>query len=128
MPGWRASLRDWLDSGAGRAAQRGADPQAAARSTVDVVRAEFLQSVSDIRTQQVGMLQQRIGIARSMHELWHLRPEVFRLVALRFSQFEAQARLDRLNRHFPTRAPRSGFGSFDSRAAAPAPRRSARQP
>lgn len=68
------------------------------------------------------MLQQRINIARSLHELWHLRPEVFKLVALRYSQGEAQSRLDRLNRHFPTRAPRSGFGAFELGAAA-VPRR-----
>ena len=40
-------------------------------------------------------------------------PEVFKLVALHFSQAEAQCRLDRLNRHFPTRSPRSGFAPLD---------------
>jgi len=73
------------------------------------VRTEFLQSLEDIRTQQVGVLQQRIGRARNLRDLWHLRPEVFKLVALHYSQAEAQSRLDRLNRHFPTRSPRSGF-------------------
>lgn len=124
-PGWRASLRDWLDTGWARPA-RPAVQQRPANDPLGAVRAEFLQSLSDIRTQQVGMLVQRIGIARSLHELWHLRPEVFKLVALRFSQCEAQTRLDRLNRHFPTRAPRSGFGSFESGADIP-PRRRTRQ-
>lgn len=76
------------------------------------VRAEFIQALSGVRTPQAGLLEQRIGIARSLHELWHLRPEVFKLVALHFSQCEAQRRLDQLNRHFPTRAPRSGFGAL----------------
>lgn len=111
-PGWRASLRDWLDTGWARPARQAAQ-QRPANDPLAAVRAEFLESLSDIRTQQVGMLARRIGIARSLHELWHLRPEVFKLVALRFSQCEAQTRLDRLNRHFPTRAPRSGFGGFD---------------
>lgn len=120
--GWRASLRDWLDTGLGRAPQPAARRPAA--DAIGAVRAEFLESLADIRTQQAGMLAHRITIARSLHELWHLRPEVFKLVALRHSQFEAQARLDRLNRHFPTRAPRSGFGSFEPDAAS---RRPARQ-
>lgn len=121
-PGWRASLRDWLDTGWARSVRQVAQ-QRPANDPLGAVRAEFLQSLSDIRTQQVGMLAQRINIARSLHELWHLRPEVFKLVALRFSQFEAQTRLDRLNRHFPTRAPRSGFGSFDPGADTPSRRR-----
>lgn len=121
-PGWRASLRDWLDTGWGRPVRRAGPGQRPPGDPIGAVRAEFLQSLSDIRTQQVGMLQQRIHIARSLHELWHLRPEVFKVVALRFSQGEAQCRLDRLNRHFPTRAPRSGFGAFEPGAAA-APRR-----
>lgn len=124
-PGWRASLRDWLDTGWARPIHQ-VVPQRPANDPLGAVRAEFLQSLSDIRTQQVGMLAQRINIARSLHELWHLRPEVFKLVALRFSQHEAQTRLDRLNRHFPTRAPRSGFGSFEPGADAPS-RRPTRQ-
>ncbi|MBE2243809.1 MAG: hypothetical protein IAE86_13715 [Burkholderiaceae bacterium] len=126
-PGWRASLRDWLDTGWARPAGRTLPPQQRpASDPLGAVRAEFLQSVSDIRTQQAGMLGHRVRVARSLQELWHLRPEVFKLVALRYSQYEAQTRLDRLNRHFPTRAPRSGFGSFEP-GSDTAPRRPARQ-
>ncbi len=117
-PGWRASLRGWLDTGWHRPA--GSTPvrtPVRTRDAMGEVRQEFLQALSDIRTQQVGMLQERIRIARSMRELWHLRPEVFKLVALRFSQGEAECRLDRLNRHFPTRAPRSGFGALPANSA-----------
>lgn len=114
-PGWRA----WLHTGwnASNSALSGAPPQAAnggGETRLRRVRDEFLQALQDIRTQQAGMLQGRIRIARSLRELWHLRPEVFRLVALHFSQAEAQCRLDRLNRHFPTRSPRSGFGLLDA--------------
>jgi hypothetical protein len=116
-PGWRAGLRGWLDTGWSRPP---ATPQSrepiATRDTIGEVRGEFLQALGDIRTQQVGMLQERIRIARSLRELWHLRPEVFKLVALRFSQGEAERRLERLNRHFPTRAPRSGFGALERSA------------
>jgi len=89
------------------------------------VRDEFVQALADIRTQQVGMLQARIRLSRSLRELWHLRPEVFKLVALQFSQAEAQCRLDRLNRHFPTRSPRSGFSLLESQPAKPRPARRA---
>ncbi len=126
VPGWRASLRDWLDTGWGRPARQELQWRRHASDPLGTVRAEFLQSLEDIRTQQVGMLQQRVHIARSLHELWHLRPEVFKLVALRFSQDEAECRLDRLNRHFPTRAPRSGFGAFEPGAGA-ATRRSTKR-
>jgi hypothetical protein len=50
-----------------------------------------------------------VDSARSLRELWHLRSEVYRLVALQTSQSEAERRLADLNHHFPTRAPRSGF-------------------
>jgi hypothetical protein len=113
-PGWRGWLQTGWNASAGGAPGQ---PQQVANGSDDPrlrrVRDEFLQSLQDIRTQQVGMLQGRIRIARSLRELWHLRPEVFKLVALHFSQAEAQCRLDRLNRHFPTRSPRSGFGLLD---------------
>ena len=68
-----------------------------------------MQSLADVNTQQVGFVKGRITLAASLRDLWHLRPEIFRMLALQFSQAEAQCRLDRLNRHFPTRSPRSGF-------------------
>ena len=114
-PGWRGWLHTgWNASASGMAGQRQALADGAGDPRLCRVRDEFLQSLQDIRTQQVGMLQGRVRIARSLRELWHLRPEVFKLVALHFSQAEAQSRLDRLNRHFPTRSPRSGFGFLDS--------------
>lgn len=114
-PGWRGGLRAWL--GAGWSAEAPARSRCAAPAGLPEVRNEFVQELDDIRTQQAGLLLERIRIARSLRELWHLRPEVFGLVALCHSQAEAQVRLDRLNRHFPTRSPRSGFGALDGGAA-----------
>jgi hypothetical protein len=68
---------------------------------------EFVACLADLPPEQSEALIYRIGLARSLRELWHLRPDVYRLVAVHHSQFEAEARLNRLNRHFPTRAPRS---------------------
>lgn len=103
---WRTGLRQWLASGWQFAAPGGGNAVADATGRV---RAEFLDALHDVRTQQAGMLLARIRCAHSLRDLWHLRPEVFNLVAQRYDQSEAQLRLDRLNRHFPTRSPRSGF-------------------
>jgi hypothetical protein len=73
------------------------------------IRQDFLDSLDDIRTEPGCALCSRIGQARSLRELWHLRAELYNVVSLNHSQHEAERRLARLNRHFPTRAPRSGF-------------------
>ncbi len=73
------------------------------------VRQDFLDSLDDIRSESASTLCTRIGQARSLRELWHLRAELYSVVAIDHSQHEAERRLALLNRHFPTRAPRSGF-------------------
>ena len=73
------------------------------------VRIEFLATLSDIDSDEADHLRRRINDTRSLRELWHLRAEVYRLVGLRHSQHQAQERVSLLNRHFPTRAPRSQF-------------------
>jgi hypothetical protein len=73
------------------------------------VRQDFLDSLGDIATAAADALSARIDQARSLRELWHLRAELYNVVAISLSQHEAERRLARLNRHFPTRAPRSGF-------------------
>ena len=73
------------------------------------VKQEFAQQLADVAGDDAGLLGARIERARSMLELWHLRAAVFRLVSLHHSQDEADTRLARLNRHFPTRSPRSAF-------------------
>jgi hypothetical protein len=74
------------------------------------VRQEFLDALGDLPLNEpVLALNERIAKARSLRDLWHLRTEVFHLVSLHHSQGEADFRLLHLNRHFPTRTPRSGF-------------------
>ena len=79
------------------------------------VRAEFLNVLQDISGEDADRLRWRLDEARSLRELWHLRAEVFSLVSLQHSQQAADARLAHLNRHFPTRSPRSGFGALEPR-------------
>jgi hypothetical protein len=73
------------------------------------VRQDFMNCLADIDGESVASLTERIAQSRSLRELWHLRTELYRVVALSHSQHEAEQRVARLNHHFPTRAPRSGF-------------------
>lgn len=108
---WLARLRAWLGSTwqPEGGASRPASTRAGGRLPLDAVRQEFIDAVEAIRTPAGDDLLDRIHFARTLRELWHLRAEVFRLVSLHHSQAEADARLTALNRHFPTRSPRSGF-------------------
>lgn len=112
----RFDLRHWLFAGGAVTAQNDADDDEArsrpGSAPLYSVRGEFADALSDIDGDEADALTLRIRLARSLRELWHLRPEVFGLVARQHSQHEAQARLDSLNRHFPTRSPRSGFGAL----------------
>ncbi len=69
-------------------------------------RREFAVALDDIRPSHVGETLNRIRVARSLHELWYLRSEVFSLVSRHHDQAEASRRLAALNRHFPSRARR----------------------
>jgi len=71
------------------------------------VRTDFAATIADIDSDDAERVRQRIALARSLRELWHLRADVYRLVAIAHSQSEAEARLALLARHFPTRSPRS---------------------
>lgn len=95
----------------------------ASDSRIDGVRHEFHAEVDDIRTIEAGMLKSDIDRCASLRELWHLRAAVFGLVSRHRSQAEAEMRLARLNRHFPTRSPRSGLAPFDRLAELDDPRR-----
>lgn len=73
------------------------------------IRDDFLAALADMGSDETAELRQRVSRSHSLRELWHLRAEVYRLVAVHHSQAEAEHRLADLNRHFPTRSPRSGF-------------------
>jgi len=55
--------------------------------------------------------RRRTAITRSLHELWHLRGEVFGHVSRRYGQTEAELRLTELDGHFPKRMRRAGFAT-----------------
>lgn len=73
------------------------------------IRDDFITALRDLGGDDAAGLRWRIQQSRSLRELWHLRAEVYRMVAVQHSQAEAELRLVDLNQHFPTRAPRSGF-------------------
>lgn len=112
---WTVALADWLRGGW---SPTPAVPQASRRGTravsLEEVRRDFIDAVDDLRTPEAEALLDHIRAARGLREFWHLRAEAFRLVSLHHSQSEADERLAWLNRHFPTRSPRSGFGSLSS--------------
>ncbi len=78
-------------------------------------RCEFIDALDDIPGPAADEAITRIYAAASMHDLWHLRLDVFNLVACRHDQAKANHRLLQLNRHFPTRSMRSGFGALGGR-------------
>jgi hypothetical protein len=98
---WSASLR-WLT---------GADAQAvpARRTPLEKARSEFVAAMNGLFDVDHQDLLKRAQHARSLRELWHLRSELYTLIARRMSQFEADARLARVNLHFPTRAQRTSM-------------------
>ena len=74
---------------------------------------EFRDSLADLGTQPAQDLLQRIERARSLREMWHLRSSLYGELAVTLSQAEAERRFARLNRHFPTRAPRAALVTVD---------------
>lgn len=102
---WLRSVWAPLSEPVDRAGRR--DPR------LDNVKREFMAELSDIRTVEAGAMKSTIWAARSLRELWHLRAPLFGLVSRHHDQQEAGLRLARLNRHFPTRSPRSGLAPLD---------------
>lgn len=110
---WLGRVKRWLVAG-----WPGGETSAAAQpdrsQALSDARQDFFSAAADLRLPAAAALLDRIEYAKSMRELWHLRAEVFALVSLELDQLEADRRLTRLNRHFPTRAPRSGFAGLSA--------------
>lgn len=108
--GWRRGLREWLGTGWPVSTQAGSLSElqmpVQTGTPLSLVRREFVDVLKDIRTQQAGDLLARIRAARSLRDLWHLRTEIYNLVAMHRDEAEAGFRLSRLNRFFPQRANR----------------------
>ena len=79
------------------------------------VKGDFLDCLADLDNPASETLRGTIQSARSLRELWHLRADVYSAVGCAHSEHEAERRLSRLNRHFPTRAPRPGAPLLDTR-------------
>lgn len=88
-----ASLLGWLRD----------DPQQPPERVrvIDATRHDFLLAMADLDSEQANGLRQRVNAARSLRELWHLRTELYGLVARDISQTQAEQRLAQVNRHFP---------------------------
>jgi len=95
---WTATLR-WLVGG-------DVEVVPALRTPLERARTEFVAALVGLEEADHHGLLQRAQHARSLRELWHLRSELYTLIARRVSQVEADARLARVNQHFPTRAQR----------------------
>lgn len=100
--GWRATLRRWMQRAPWRPTQQRPVNRLAQ------VKQEFREAAADLPATALEGLDERIERARSLREFWHLRSSLYHAVAMGVNQIEAERRLARLNRHFPTSAPRSG--------------------
>ncbi len=68
---------------------------------LDEARLAFCTALRDIRHPDASDLLQRAAHARSMRELWYLRPELYGVISRRLSQHAAEERLAPVNRFFP---------------------------
>ncbi len=100
--GWRGRLRGWL-----RRSRRTRPCRRLAR-----VKQDFHAATAGLPAALLAGLAERIERARSLREFWHLRSPLYDAVARGLDQLEADRRIGRLNRHFPTRAPRAAGSSL----------------
>ena len=98
------SMRRWL-------ARKPGDVAPALRTPLERARCEFVTAMHGLLDIDDNDLLRRAQHARSLRELWHLRSELYTMIARRVSQQEADARLARLNRYFPMRAQRTAHSA-----------------
>lgn len=70
------------------------------------VKNEFNTALWDLQSIRANQVRDMVAQARSLRELWHLRADVFRVVALHRGQTEAELRMEALDSHFPVRSSR----------------------
>jgi hypothetical protein len=102
-----ALVPEVADTGVRRWLRRLGAPSAAAADPLErvlAVRDEFARALDGIDSQHAQFLQHRIRHQRSLRELWHLRAEMFVLIAQAFTEHEAERRMAPLARHFAARA------------------------
>lgn len=110
---WRGRMKRWTTRLLSHAAPFLPAP-ARPVNRLALAKHEFQDSLWDVPGEPAQALQQRIARARSLREMWHLRSSLYGEVAKALSQGEADRRLARLNRHFPTRAPRASLMPQDA--------------
>lgn len=91
-PVWK-TLLNWLRAGDAPAERR--------LHTLEEARRDFANALADLPCDDACDLRRRGQTARSLRELWHLRAELYSVVAKHRSQTEADRRLRLVNRHFP---------------------------
>jgi len=109
---WPSRLGSWLGTSGWRVSGVELTASFGRRARSDALaaaRLEFAEALFDVRTAGAATVLDRIAVARSLHELWHLREEVFSRVACCHDQAEAARRLADLDRHFPQRTRAAAF-------------------
>jgi hypothetical protein len=105
---WSNRLSDWLGVSGWRVSRVDGASSFGQRGRLDALataRLDFADALFDVHTVAASAALDRIAVTRSLHELWHLRGEVFDLVSLRHDQAAAEHRLQDLDRHFAKRSP-----------------------
>jgi hypothetical protein len=104
---WSSRLSDWLGVSGWRVSRIDGVSSFGQRGRLDALaaaRLDFADALFDVHTVAANAALDRIAVTRSLHELWHLRGEVFDLVSLRHDQAAAERRLQELDRHFANRS------------------------
>jgi hypothetical protein len=117
---WSSRLGDWLGVSGWRVSRVDAASSYGQRSPLDALataRLDFADALYDVHTAAASFALDRIAATRSLHELWHLRGEVFDLVSLRHDQTAAERRLQDLDRHFTKRSPLARWRDASSAGA-----------
>ncbi|WP_428021321.1 hypothetical protein [Aquabacterium sp.] len=82
-------------------------PKLAPIGEIRKIRAEFHAALMDMQSAKAFQVRYQIEASRSLRELWHLRADVFEIVAENRGEGEAKARVAALNHHFPEGPARS---------------------
>ena len=109
---WSSRLGGWLGASGWRVSGLEVPRSFGRRARGEALaaaRLDFADALIDVRTPGAATALDRIAVARSLHELWHFRAEVFSRVSRRHDQAEAARRLAELDRHFPKRSRSAAF-------------------
>lgn len=106
QPAWRR----WVGRCWARLVQAGQADEAPWQPMVRIqaAREAFFLAAADLRGEAAQDLRERIGRARSLRELWHLRLDLFNLLSRSRGQAAAEAQMQALNAWFPRRIPHGG--------------------